>query len=146
MAGGRAWWLAALGASLIGAALGAGAFWTVGALRTPTSDLHELLHARIPLGPEEEARLEAQENTFQQKRAAIERRITAANRKLAAAIRTDPRWSPAVEAASAEVEAAAGELQRITLEHVFEMRAGLDEQHRPAYDDVLIEALQRGTR
>jgi hypothetical protein len=67
-----------------------------------------------------------------------------ANAALADAIGKNPEWSSEVEAATKQVEIAAGELQRATLIHVFEMRAGLKPEHRPAYDKVLIEALQRG--
>nr|MBU5857139.1 NAD+ synthetase [Vibrio cholerae O1] len=38
------------------------------------------------------------------------------------------------------------DLQRATLVHGFEMRAGLKPEHRAAYDAVLIEALRRGPR
>jgi hypothetical protein len=34
----------------------------------------------------------------------------------------------------------------MTLEHVFEMRQGLEPKHRRAYDQALITALRRGAR
>lgn len=45
-----------------------------------------------------------------------------------------------------EEEGAAADLQRATLVHVFEMRAGLKPEHRPAYDRVLVDALRRGSQ
>ena len=90
--------------------------------------------------------MEAEEDAFSARRVAIAARMKAANAKLANAIEADPRWSPDVEAATRQVEAAAGELQRATLEHVFEMRQGLQPEHRKAYDRNLVEALRRGAR
>jgi hypothetical protein len=139
-------WAAAIAAGAVGALLATGALWVARTMNPPATDLHELLHERVPLNADERARLDAKEREYYRKRAAIEDRIKVANTHLATAIETDPRWSQAVEAASAEVESAAADLQRITLEHVFEMREGLDEEHRRAYDDALIAALQRGAR
>jgi hypothetical protein len=51
-----------------------------------------------------------------------------------------------MEEATREVERAAADLQRATLVHVFEMRAGLKPEHRAAYDRVLVDALKRGSQ
>jgi hypothetical protein len=50
--------------------------------------------------------------------------MVVANNRLADAIAHTPSWSPQVEAATRDVEKAAADLQRATLVHVFEMRAG----------------------
>lgn len=112
----------------------------------PTTDLHEMLHEAVPLDATEQQILDAKERAFMEHRKEIEGRLRDANRKLAEAISKNPSWSPDVEAATQQVERAAGDLQRATLVHVFEMRAGLKPEHRPAYDHVLIEALERGSQ
>ncbi|MEQ1785061.1 MAG: periplasmic heavy metal sensor, partial [Hyphomonadaceae bacterium] len=104
------------------------------------------LHQSVPLDAAEEARLDAKEQEFTARRAGIENRMKTANARLADAIRSDPRWSPEVEAITLEIESAAAELQRATLEHVFQMRDGLDPEHRATYDDALIGALNRGAK
>lgn len=109
-------------------------------------DLHEMLHDSVPLDAHERELLDAEEQKFSQSRQEIEARLRAANGQLAAAIAKHPAWSSEVEAAVLQVEQAAGDLQRTTLVHVFEMRAGLKPEHRPTYDRVLIEALQRGSQ
>nr|AAA21966.1 cnrX [Cupriavidus metallidurans CH34]CAB82449.1 CnrX protein [Cupriavidus metallidurans CH34] len=109
-------------------------------------DLHEILHEAVPLDANEREILELKEDAFAQRRREIETRLRAANGKLADAIAKNPAWSPEVEAATQEVERAAGDLQRATLVHVFEMRAGLKPEHRPAYVRVLIDALRRGSQ
>ncbi|MGM3372008.1 periplasmic heavy metal sensor, partial [Escherichia coli] len=85
----------------------------------------ERLHAVVPLDDSEKQILQAKEQLFATRRGEIEARLRIANRQLADAIAADPKWNPQVERASREVERAAGDLQRITLEHVFEMREGL---------------------
>lgn len=110
------------------------------------SDLHTLLHRVVPLDPVEQAALDDKERAFIARRAQIEDQMRQANARLADAIAADPHWSPQVEAASRQVEQAAADLQRATLVHIFEMRAGLAPQHRAAYDKVLIDALRRGSR
>ncbi|WP_301447269.1 periplasmic heavy metal sensor [Comamonas sp.] len=110
------------------------------------TDLHEMLHRAVPLDANEKQILETKEQAFAQRRQDIEKRLRAANGQLADAISSNPSWSPEVEAAIREVEKAAGDLQRATLVHVFEMRAGLKPEHRPAYDNVLVEALRRGSQ
>jgi len=96
----------------------------------------------VPLDDSEKQILQAKEQLFATRRGEIEARLRIANRQLADAIAADPKWNPQVERASREVERAAGDLQRITLEHVFEMREGLKPEHRPAYDKALLEALR----
>ncbi len=139
-----------IASTLVGALIGIGvaagtAFWEH-ASRHQDSDLHEMLHRVVPLDREERATLDAKERAFAARRVQIEEQLRRANAQLAQAIASDPRWSSQVEAASRQVEKAAGDLQRATLEHVFEMRAGLAPGHRAAYDRVLIGALRRGSR
>lgn len=112
----------------------------------PATDLHELLHQAVPLDANELKILEAKELQFEERRREIEKRLRIANGQLADAISKNPSWSPEVEAATQQVEQAAGDLQRATLVHVFEMRSGLKPEHRPAYDAVLVDALRRGSQ
>nr|WP_315593774.1 periplasmic heavy metal sensor [uncultured Cupriavidus sp.] len=110
------------------------------------TSLHEVLHDAVPLDANERGILELKEQAFAERRREIETRLRAANGKLADAIAKNPQWTPEVEAATQEVERAAGDLQRATLVHVFEMRAGLKPEHRASYDRLLVEALRRGSQ
>ncbi|MFY9509864.1 MAG: periplasmic heavy metal sensor [Rubrivivax sp.] len=110
----------------------------------PETDLHVMLHRAVPLDDNELAVLGAKEQAFQARRTQIEDRLRVGNAALAKAIARSPQWSPDVESAMRQVEAAAASLQRETLIHVFEMRDGLKVEHREAYDKVLLEALRRG--
>lgn len=138
--------IASVFGALIGMVVAGGLALGWHATRHPPSALHERLHEAVPLDARERATLDAKERTFAARRAEIEAQLQQANERLADAIATDPRWSPQVEAATRQVERAAGDLQRASLVHIFEMRAGLEPQHRAAYDKVLLEALRHGTR
>jgi hypothetical protein len=139
------WGLSILAGCVAGAGLAGGAMWVWHRPNHQPSDLHTMIHKMVPLDPREQQALDAKERAFLTQRAAIEDRLRAADGKLADAIAKNPNWSPDIEAASQEVERAAADMQRVTLKHIFEMRAGLEPEHRPAYDRVLVEALRRGS-
>ena len=140
----RLGWAPLVIAAVVGAAASAGGSWMVRQSHPRPENLHDVIHRRFELTAEEHARLDAAEARYDQRRAELEARIRAVNADLAAAIRKDPELSPRVLAASSAVEATAGELQRVTLQHVFEMRAALDPDHRAAYDTVVVNALTQG--
>lgn len=139
----RIGWFPLVAAAVIGAAAAAGGSWVVKQSQHRHENLHDVIHSRFKLSPAEHERLEAAEARYDARRAEIEGNIRAANAALAAAIRKDPELSPQALAASTTVESSAAELQRVTLQHVFEMRAALDPGHRAAYDSVMVEALTR---
>ena len=68
--------------------------------------------------------------------------MRAANLALADAIETDKANSPAVQAAIDDFHEAMGELQKLTIEHVFEMREILDEEQAKAFDKEIVRALK----
>jgi len=140
----RLGWLSLVAAVLIGAAAAVGGSWVVRHTHHRTENLHDVIHQRFTLTAQEKIRLEAAEARYDGRRAQIETNIRAANLRLAAAIKRDPELSQEALSASAAVENSAAELQRVTLQHVFEMRSALDPAHRPAYDAVLIDALTQG--
>lgn len=138
--------LSTLVGALLGIAVAAAGVYLSQEREDRHPDLHEMLHAAVPLDVNEKEILELKEVAFAQRRREIETRLRIANGKLADSIAKNPNWTPEVEAATQEVERAAGDLQRATLVHVFEMRAGLKPEHRAAYDRVLVDALRRGSQ
>ncbi|WP_186426157.1 periplasmic heavy metal sensor [Cupriavidus metallidurans] len=132
--------------AVVGVAVAAAAVYFSHSGDDRRTDLHEMLHEAVPLDGNEREILELREQAFAERRREIEKRLRAANGRLADAIAKNPNWSHEVEAATQEVERAAGDLQRATLVHVFEMRAGLKPEHRTAYDRVLVDALRRGSQ
>jgi len=138
--------LFSLGGAIIGIVAAALLAWVWHAEQHPETDLHARLHQAVPLDAEEQAILDAKERAFAARRTEIETRLRFANGHLADAIAENPKWSSKVETATREVEQAAADLQRATLVHIFEMRAGLKAEHRAAYDKVLLSALRRGSQ
>lgn len=138
--------VAAVIAGATGAVLVSAAHWALRSAHQAPTDLHAQLHEQAPLTAAEKDRLAQREAAYQARRAGIERRVKAANGRLARAIAVQPGWTPEVEAASRDVEQAAAELERATLQHVVEMREGLDPHHRPAYDAALVKALSDGAK
>lgn len=138
--------ISTVGGASIGVAIALVLATAMDTARHRDSDLHKKLHHAVPLDPQEQVVLDAKEKAFSQRRLAIEADLQRANGRLADAIARSPNWTPQVEAATRDVEKAAADLQRATLVHVFEMRAGLKPEHRPAYDAVLIGTLRQGAQ
>ncbi|MCK4125511.1 periplasmic heavy metal sensor [Ralstonia pseudosolanacearum] len=138
--------LSTLAGALLGVAIAGAVVFLSHPSQEHRTDLHEMLHEAVPLDANEREILDMKEQAFAQRRREIEMRLRTANGQLADAIAKNPTWSPEIEAATQEVERAAADLQRATLVHVFEMRAGLKPEHRPAYDRVLVDALRRGSQ
>ena len=105
------------------------------------SGLHELVHRDLNLSADQEAKLEQIEHRFAARRAELEQTLRAANLALAEAMEADKSYSPAVQAAIDEFHTAMGELQKVTIEHVFEMREILTEEQAVIFDAEVVRAL-----
>lgn len=109
-------------------------------VETP-SGLHELVHHDLDLSSDQEAQLERIEHRFAARKAELEQKLRAANLALADAMETDKSYSPAVQAAIDDFHSAMGELQKVTIEHVFEMREILSEDQAIVFDAEVVRAL-----
>ena len=86
---------------------------------------HEWIHKQLNLTPAERKALEPIEAKFAQRRRNLMGEIRSANKELAEAIKQDQADSPRVSTAVERIHHAQGELQKATLEHVFEMKGVL---------------------
>lgn len=92
---------------------------------------HQLLHDKLHITREQEIKLSDIEKNYRQRRQYLEEQMRLANMELADAIKADKSFSPKVQAATDKIHHAMGELQKTTLEHLFEMQPILtDEQNR----------------
>lgn len=114
--------------------------WIASAERTPAS-FHQHLHRNFDLSADQAAKLEEIERRFVVRKVELEARLQAANFALAGAIQKDKTDSPNVEAAIDEFNQAMGELQKVTIEHVFEMREILTSEQALAFDTEVVRAL-----
>ena len=111
---------------------------------THTDDTHQLLHQQLNLNNEQDHKLEAIERNFIDKKQALEASVQIANQALAAAIAQDQSYSVAVKQAVEKIHAAQGELQQLTLQHLFDMGQLLTPEQQAALNKLAIDALMHG--
>jgi len=126
-------------AGVVGAALGA----TIIANRQvpETVGMHAIVHDGLELSAEQERALDAVEDRFAVRRAALDARLSHANHELSAALRGNPTYSPDVRQAVDAFQSVMGELQVATVLHVYEMRAILTDEQAAVFDERVAEAL-----
>jgi len=104
-------------------------------MRPSHKDAHDWIHAQLGLTPQQDDALAAIEKPYHEKRTELEQKLTRANKELAGAIRADGRNSERVHAAIANIHSTMGELQMLTISHVFEMKEVLSpEQYQKLLD------------
>ncbi len=85
-------------------------------------DAHDWIHTQLGLTPQQDAGLDVIEKRYHEKRRAFEREMALANQELAEAIRSEGKDSERVNAAIGKIHSSMGELQILTIRHVFEMK------------------------
>jgi hypothetical protein len=112
----------------------------------PGAELHEVLHHRLALDDRQQARLQALEQRFAVQRRALELELRADNARLAEAIEAEHGDGPRVAAAVDHSHAAMGELQKVTLSHIFAMRQLLRPDQTAQFDQAVVKALTDDAR
>nr|WP_038282150.1 periplasmic heavy metal sensor [Pacificimonas flava] len=107
------------------------------------SGLHEFVHEELDLTEAQERQLDALELRYAPERSSLEKKLAAANRKLAAAIKSEHRYGPRVSLAIENVHQILGDMQKTTVDHVFAMRELLSAEQRVEFDRRVNEALTR---
>lgn len=90
---------------------------------------------------EQDRKLLPIEKKFISKKQEMEALIHEANHELAAAINEDGNYSPRVKQAVDKIHMAQGELQKVTLEHFFEMHTVLNPEQRKKLNALTTDAL-----
>ena len=112
-----------LGVALVAAAAG---WLTVRATKSPGehshADAHGWVHQQLNLTAEQETKLEPIEKKFDQERRQCAETVRLANMELAQALVDYKTRSSKADAAIAKIHEAQGQLQRATIQHVFEMQ------------------------
>ncbi|HVU15459.1 MAG TPA: periplasmic heavy metal sensor [Candidatus Didemnitutus sp.] len=109
------------------------------AARPPaTLDAHAWLHRELDLTEAQHAALEPVESRFAAKQLDLSAGLRAANHELAQAMGEDRAYTPRVAAAVETIHHRMGDLQKASIEHVFEMRAVLN----PDQGDKLLHLAQ----
>ncbi|HWB96071.1 MAG TPA: periplasmic heavy metal sensor [Bryobacteraceae bacterium] len=110
------------------------------AARPPAAlDAHAWLHRELDLTEAQHAALEPVEARFAAKQRDLTERLRTANHELAQAMGEDKAYTPRVAAAVETIHHRMGDLQKASIEHVFEMRAVLN----PEQGDKLLHLAQQ---
>lgn len=128
--------------SLLLAGLGAwgGASWVMHRIR-PATPLHELVHDKLHLTPDQQRRIEGLERAHAARQAALQTEMRAANADLARAIEAQHAYTPQVQAAIDRFHHAMAELQKETILHVLAMRAVLTPEQAAQFDRTVAKSL-----
>ncbi|USI79261.1 MULTISPECIES: periplasmic heavy metal sensor [unclassified Sphingopyxis] len=110
------------------------------------TELHALLHSELDLTPVQEAKLEQIETKFAERRRTLETEMRAANIRLAQAIEAEHGYGPRVTEAIDHTHDVMGTLQKETLQHLFAMRAILDDNQARMFDKSVVKALTADAR
>jgi Spy/CpxP family protein refolding chaperone len=128
--------------SAIAAALGVGAGVTfIQSHVHHTPALHEVIHKRLHLTPDQTRRIEVLERDLAAKRQALEAEMRAANAELAQAYRQSHAYTPKVQAAIDRFHMAMDALQKATMIHVIAMRSVLTPDQAAQFDDTVVKLL-----
>lgn len=105
------------------------------------SGLDELLHQTLDLSNDQLTAIHDIEEGFAGRRATLEAEMRAANRDLAAAVRSDPEFGSAARAAITRFHAAESVLQQETVMHILAMRRVLTPAQAKVFDEEVSRAL-----
>ena len=108
--------------------------------RARAADPHEWLHSELKITPTQEAALDPIEKKFAEQNRVLRERMRAANHELALAIRQGRPDSPEIAAAVGKIHLHMGELQKASIEHIFEMRSVLT----PEQGEKLLQLAEKG--
>lgn len=130
--------LVAFVASLVGVVVGRSLFEQ--RIR-PSAALHETLHKQLQLDRNQAARIEELEGQYAVRRKGLELQLRADNARLAAAFEAEQNFGPKVTAQIDRSHRDMGELQKVTIAHIFAMRAVLRADQAKRFDQAVVKAL-----
>ena len=113
--------------------------WTAAHPPAGSIDSHQWLHNQLHLTAEQQTALDPIETRYAEKEHRLTAQLQDANRELARAIGEGKAYSLAVSVAVEKIHQNMGEMQKLSVEHVFEMRKVLT----PEQGDKLVQLAQR---
>ena len=133
--------------SVVGAAVGAwgGAEYVMHRAHAAPS-LHDVVHEKLHLTPQQKVRMEGLERDHATRRHAFEAEMRAANADLAQAFQEQHAYTPQVQAAIDRFHHAMGGLQKETIVHVLAMRSVLTPEQTAQFDQTVVKSLTEDGR
>ena len=104
-------------------------------------DAHAWLHEQVGITAEQDQKLGEIEKDFAEKQRILREKIHVGNLELAAAMLEDKAFSERVTAAVERIHHAQGELQKATIEHIFDMQTVLTPQQAEKLNKLAADAL-----
>jgi len=102
---------------------------------------HKTLHHKLKITSKQDRELSELEKKYFDKRQSLEKQMENANLELSQAISQDKYFSPKVQEATDKIHHAMGDLQKITLEHLFEMKPILTKEQNLKLEQMITDAL-----
>ena len=102
---------------------------------------HVNFHKLLKLTPDQQDRLIPIEKKYAEQKAFYENQIRLANRELGDIMKKEKAYTVEVQAAVEKVHSAMGELQKVTLIHLFDMRNLLDEKQARVFDNFVADPM-----
>ena len=99
--------------------------------------LHDQIHAELVLDQAQDLKLHALEKEYGAKKSVLETRMKQANARLSAAMQSSHEMSDEVLAAKRDYVQVLDELQTLTIDHIFAMRALLTERQASKFDKIV---------
>ncbi len=110
------------------------------------NQFHTLMHEELNLDARQKEQLAALEKRFALRQALYEREMRQDNRELAGAIASEKGYGPQVAQAIDKSHVAMGMLQKQTMQHLFAMRAILNQEQAARFDAAMVKALTAPAR
>ncbi len=104
-------------------------------------DAHAWLHKQIDITAEQDSALTQIEKKFAEKQRELQAEIHAGNVELANAMMDDKKFSDRVAAAVERIHHAQGDLQKATIEHIFDMQTVLTPEQAEKLNKLAADAL-----
>lgn len=102
---------------------------------------HPSFHEMLNLTQEQREKLVPLEKKFSEEKIFYENQIRVANMELGDIMNKEKSYTPEVQAAVEKVHTAMGQLQKVTIIHLFDMRALLNEKQAKIFDDYVADVM-----
>jgi Spy/CpxP family protein refolding chaperone len=102
---------------------------------------HQFVHEKLTLTSIQERQIQAIEDTYTQQRQELEARLRRANAELATVFREERSYTPRVQEKIDGIHHAMGELQKVTLEHIYAMYPHLTQEQQQKLQTYVTNAL-----
>ncbi len=101
----------------------------------------QILHQQLSISPQQDVQLARIEETYQKQLKQFSEKLKLINIELANAVKEEKSFGPRIEKAIEENHTTLGELQKVTMKHLFEMQTVLSPEQSEKRNSVIANAL-----